>query len=224
MTPGTYSHVNRDQQYSTSQDFASAPPLTPGMYQEIQQYPSHCFPMSSQSGFHPNDNDAVQQTRFIPTPSQIAHTYSTYSQQTSAHTIQGNFFDPSSFDYEAANQMSFSTNGMHPQPSRIITTGRPRGSSAANLTCPNSSTSSPLSERFPCEKCGKTFSRSHDRKRHYETQHLPTPILHRCVYCRKEFSRCGTLIHILSSACHLTSLRADSLKRHLDNGCDEMHL
>ncbi|EEB91785.1 hypothetical protein MPER_09804 [Moniliophthora perniciosa FA553] len=37
-----------------------------------------------------------------------------------------------------------------------------------------------------------------------ELLHNSSPVLHRCRYCRKEFSR------------------ADSLKRHLDNGCDEM--
>lgn len=59
-------------------------------------------------------------------------------------------------------------------------------------------------ERFVCVKCGASFGRSHDRKRHYETHHLTSPPVHRCQYCRKEFSR------------------SDSLKRHLDNGCDAM--
>ncbi|TFK70645.1 hypothetical protein BDN72DRAFT_530437 [Pluteus cervinus] len=84
-----------------------------------------------------------------------------------------------------------------------ISTSRLRASTSSNSQSPTSA-SSPPGERFPCEKCGKTFSRSHDRKRHHETQHLPCPVVHRCRYCEKEFSR------------------ADSLKRHLDNGCDEM--
>ncbi len=62
---------------------------------------------------------------------------------------------------------------------------------------------SPGTERFPCDKCDKTFSRSHDRKRHYESQHSSQPTSHRCPYCRKEFSR------------------ADSMKRHVDNGCEK---
>lgn len=61
---------------------------------------------------------------------------------------------------------------------------------------------SPELERFPCDRCDKTFSRAHDRKRHYESQHAPHPSLHRCRFCAKEFSR------------------SDSLKRHLDNGCE----
>ena len=74
-------------------------------------------------------------------------------------------------------------------------------------TASNKSDISPNSlsgERFSCVKCGATFGRSHDRKRHYETHHLATPPVHRCQYCRKEFSR------------------ADSLKRHVDNGCEAM--
>lgn len=62
---------------------------------------------------------------------------------------------------------------------------------------------SPGTERFPCDKCDKTFSRSHDRKRHYESQHSSQPTSHRCPYCHKEFSR------------------ADSMKRHVDNGCEK---
>lgn len=62
---------------------------------------------------------------------------------------------------------------------------------------------SPENERFACDKCDKTFSRQHDRKRHYESQHSTHPYLHRCRYCNKEFSR------------------ADSLKRHIDNGCEK---
>ncbi|GJE92755.1 hypothetical protein PsYK624_089110 [Phanerochaete sordida] len=59
------------------------------------------------------------------------------------------------------------------------------------------------SERFPCDKCDKTFSRAHDRKRHHESQHSTHPYFHRCRFCNKEFSR------------------ADSLKRHIDNGCEK---
>ncbi|PSR99041.1 hypothetical protein PHLCEN_2v4198 [Hermanssonia centrifuga] len=62
---------------------------------------------------------------------------------------------------------------------------------------------SPGIERFLCHKCDKSFSRAHDRKRHYETQHSSHPPLHKCPFCKKEFSR------------------ADSLKRHLDNGCEK---
>ena len=62
---------------------------------------------------------------------------------------------------------------------------------------------SPEMERFPCDKCDKTFSRAHDRKRHYESQHTAHPYLHKCRFCNKEFSR------------------ADSLKRHIDNGCEK---
>lgn len=63
---------------------------------------------------------------------------------------------------------------------------------------PPSSSSSP----HACGVCGATFTRPHDRKRHYESQH--TTIEHVCQYCRKSYAR------------------VDSLKRHLDRPCDKM--
>ncbi|KAF7374738.1 Transcriptional regulator MET31 [Mycena sanguinolenta] len=69
---------------------------------------------------------------------------------------------------------------------------------------PRSTAPSALSsygERFICGVCAKSFSRAHDRKRHHETHHAPTRILHKCHYCEKDFSR------------------ADSLKRHIQQGC-----
>ncbi|KAI9455475.1 hypothetical protein BJY52DRAFT_644987 [Lactarius psammicola] len=63
---------------------------------------------------------------------------------------------------------------------------------------PSSSSSSP----HACGVCGATFTRPHDRKRHYESQH--TTIEHVCQYCRKSYAR------------------VDSLKRHLDRPCDKM--
>ncbi|KZT10909.1 uncharacterized protein LAESUDRAFT_721308 [Laetiporus sulphureus 93-53] len=78
----------------------------------------------------------------------------------------------------------------------------PRGSANNSIVIPPPSSPSPGVERYPCDMCDRTFSRPHDRKRHFESQHMQTS--HACKYCRKEFSR------------------ADSLKRHLDNGCDKM--
>ncbi|KAF7985082.1 hypothetical protein HWV62_8957 [Athelia sp. TMB] len=59
----------------------------------------------------------------------------------------------------------------------------------------------PVGDRYVCTQCGASFSRSHDRKRHWASQHATSPSLHRCRVCNKEFSR------------------ADSLKRHTDHGC-----
>ncbi|KNZ82198.1 Transcriptional regulator MET32, partial [Termitomyces sp. J132] len=133
--------------------------------------------------------------QFIPTPSEM-YAYSPRQLPTTPHS------PPSTDPYSSAQyppQHAFVSSSRSPElRSSRIATGRPG-------TSPGSPISSSSGERrFPCEKCGKTFSRSHDRKRHHETQHLPSPVIHRCRYCEKEFSR------------------ADSLKRHLDNGCDEM--
>jgi hypothetical protein len=56
-------------------------------------------------------------------------------------------------------------------------------------TSPSSSDVTASSKRFSCEACEKDFSRAHDKKRHYETQHDRTTVAHRCMYCEKNFSR-----------------------------------
>jgi len=67
---------------------------------------------------------------------------------------------------------------------------------------PSPPSSSSSSSPHACGVCGATFTRPHDRKRHYESQH--TTIEHVCQYCRKSYAR------------------VDSLKRHLDRPCDKM--
>jgi uncharacterized Zn-finger protein len=59
---------------------------------------------------------------------------------------------------------------------------------------------SPPPVRYQCDKCGTTFSRLHDRNRHYETTHSDNPPVHKCERCLKKFSR------------------ADAKKRHQDDG------
>ncbi|KAL4245569.1 hypothetical protein ABKN59_009615 [Abortiporus biennis] len=82
-----------------------------------------------------------------------------------------------------------------------ISTGPMLGGGTTTVTIPPGSP--PGVERYACTACSKTFSRAHDRKRHFETSHDPNPPNHRCHFCGKSFAR------------------ADSLKRHLDNGCDK---
>ncbi|KAJ3992604.1 hypothetical protein F5050DRAFT_1811317 [Lentinula boryana] len=149
-------------------------------------------PLFSTHQYPTSQSPASQRDRFIPTPSEIAHAYGNYS---------GSIPD----QHLSQSPSTYPTPGHHSRyhhqtsTSPILSTTR-----ATTIRSSHASATSPSNERFPCEICGKTFSRSHDRKRHHETQHIPSPVLHRCRYCRKEFSR------------------ADSLKRHLDNGCDEM--
>ncbi|KAF9527320.1 hypothetical protein CPB83DRAFT_836689 [Crepidotus variabilis] len=202
VSPHRYQNTNREVRYPSPANYVGNPSPSQTVYSSTQTppYPSQYLPMPDQnvpqSLHHP-----PQQTRFIPTPSQIANSYSNYAQQVVDPSGHHDLYGSSSLDYSSNSHLIPSSAG---RPARI-STARPRGSSSnSNSNSPVSATSSPSGERFPCEKCGKTFSRSHDRKRHYETQHLPSPVIHRCGYCHKEFSR------------------ADSLKRHLDNGCDEM--
>ncbi|KXN90968.1 Transcriptional regulator MET31 [Leucoagaricus sp. SymC.cos] len=193
MTPGIHSH--RYSGSTSNRDYYSSSGIL-NSSSALQQ------PYSNQASYYnsyPENRSPSNQTQFIPTPSEMANSYTNYPM--SPHSPQTpSQYGPAVGGYHSNVQVL--PQPQYPlRPSRI-STGRPRTASGTT-TSPTSATS-PSGERFPCEKCGKTFSRSHDRKRHHETQHLPTPVIHRCRYCEKEFSR------------------ADSLKRHLDNGCDEM--
>lgn len=145
------------------------------------QYAMNSHPHIDPQALH--DHSGPQQ--FIPTPSQ---TYQVYS-----NTVPSNQRRPTIEPYYH----------MSPNPQHTS-----QGSSSPAV--PRSTHTSPstnpalVGDRFPCELCDRSFTRSHDRRRHYETVHAATPVLHRCRYCGKDFSR------------------ADSLKRHIDNGCDEM--
>jgi uncharacterized Zn-finger protein len=88
------------------------------------------------------------------------------------------------------------TQGVHAQYSNPA--NNPSSPIGYGSPSPPSSSSSP----HACGVCGATFTRPHDRKRHYESQH--TTIEHVCQYCRKSYAR------------------VDSLKRHLDRPCDKM--
>ncbi|KAI9507472.1 hypothetical protein F5148DRAFT_1308196 [Russula earlei] len=90
------------------------------------------------------------------------------------------------------------TQGSHAQYSNPA--NNPSSSVVYGSPSPPSSSSS--SSPHACGVCGATFTRPHDRKRHYESQH--TTIEHVCQYCRKSYAR------------------VDSLKRHLDRPCDKM--
>lgn len=144
-------------------------------------YAPHYSTSAEQPRQYSSSQRPQAQQQFIPTPSEIAHSYSTYAHGTVPRSpvVDESY---SSLDYAPSPSMTSSSRG----PARIAT-GRPRPAS----TVPTSPTSasSPSGERFPCEKCGKTFSRSHDRKRHHETQHTPIPVMHTCHHCQKEFSR-----------------------------------
>ncbi|KAF7305871.1 hypothetical protein HMN09_00741300 [Mycena chlorophos] len=67
-------------------------------------------------------------------------------------------------------------------------TARESGSGSGSASGSGAASGS-TSERYQCHICGKDFSRAHDRKRHFETQHSATPTQHKCRYCEKDFSR-----------------------------------
>lgn len=168
----------------SSSSHMSYPPQS--SYHPPQYPPTTEHQRSHHSSKHSNPVEA----QFIPTPSEIAHAYTNYSSRQISMSPQSST-NPSDIPF-ATPQYPSSRPIISPSrsPSQRLTrisTSRPR-------TAPTSGSpttgASPSGERFPCEKCGKTFSRSHDRKRHHETQHMVSPVIHRCRYCEKEFSRC----------------------------------
>lgn len=159
-------------------------------YPSVQSGPMD--PHSSRSSSRPPD-------QFIPTPSQnygFSHSPPTALPNTSQRR-------PSIDPY-----YHMSPNPQHTSHPALSPPHAVRGGGSSSLSGPHSHSQSqplnPSGDRYPCELCDRSFTRSHDRRRHYETVHATAPVLHRCRYCQKDFSR------------------ADSLKRHIDNGCDEM--
>lgn len=173
MTPSLsntrYPSTPRDARYHSSeaQSILASSHNTSSLYSPDSNY------FASTYG---SNNEARAQ--FIPTPSEMSNSYSNYAIVSRSPPSLGaeRYGSPTAYPSHLAT-----TNHVRPR----ISTNRPRSG-----TLGSSPTASPSGERFPCEKCGKTFSRSHDRKRHHETQHLATPIIHRCRWCEKEFSRC----------------------------------
>jgi hypothetical protein len=180
MTPAIHSH-HRYSNSNSSRDYYSSSGILNSTSPLQQPYSNQAY-YSNQYPSPSSETRSPSQTQFIPTPSEMAHSYSNYPPPPQTVSTQ---YGPGLNGY--SNPVPVLPQPHNPlRPSRI-STGRPRTASGAT-TSPTSATS-PSGERFPCEKCGKTFSRSHDRKRHHETQHLPTPVIHRCRYCEKEFSR-----------------------------------
>ncbi|KAG6873531.1 hypothetical protein C0995_014401 [Termitomyces sp. Mi166 len=220
MVPSTqhYTSSGHHRYYQSPSNGGSSSQVDPSAYPAQSPYYESQYQRSQTTGIH-----APEGGQFIPTPSEL-YAYSPRQLSVASHSPPST--DPySSAPYPPSHAFVSSSRSPEQRPSRIAT-GRPG-------TSPGSPISSPSGERFPCEKCGKTFSRSHDRKRHHETQHLSSPVIHRCRYCEKEFSRYVKTTGLLSSFSQSTRhyilyspsvriRRADSLKRHLDNGCDEM--
>ena len=170
-------------------------------YRSAPAYTDASLPYSMTSSQWPMNRD-VDRRGFIPTPSEIASVYP------GIHPHSGP-------EFHNQQNVDSSPEFSHHHPSHLHT--RSQSNPFPTLAQNPAPGSPPLpppppAERFPCDKCDKTFSRfvvrvnrtsifcgpdhkgdlccrSHDRKRHYETQHHPVPVLHRCRYCEKEFSR-----------------------------------
>lgn len=175
----------------------------PGGASSSQVYPVQTPYYSSQYSSqreHRSRPSGGPDPQFIPTPSEISHSYNNYPPRQISVPPQSPTISQdvaySGSQYPPPHTIVPSSHSSSQRPARISTGGRPQ--TAPTGQSPTSA-SSPPGERFPCDRCGKTFSRSHDRKRHHETQHLPTPVIHRCRFCEKEFSRYAALPIFLST-------------------------
>lgn len=202
LTTPAYPHY--DASYYVTSAIGAMADSSSGYYRGVSPVSNVRHNNSSHSRYYSSDlyttdhRSSSSSSSFIPTPSDMAHSYNNYSSGLIPRSPTSSSVEryATTLPYPSPHMMTGSLGGGH-RPR--VSTSRPRSGTLGST----GSTTSPTGERFPCEKCGKTFSRSHDRKRHHETQHLASPIIHRCRFCEKEFSR------------------ADSLKRHVDNGCDE---
>jgi hypothetical protein len=185
-------------------------PGTPGGgSSRVYQYPPVATPSTSQAHLHAHPGYPAQMNQyapsptrdpgvpqFIPTPSQAMEYRQHADTSRQSHRRTGSVSSPLNPGYNPsppiATQIPPGVPPSQHYPTQYAST------SAVPVNYPSTSTG----DRFVCSQCGATFSRAHDRKRHYETQHLESPPVHRCQHCLKEFSR------------------GDSLKRHLDKGCD----
>jgi hypothetical protein len=176
-------------------------PGTPGAQGSSMRYQHHPSAAGniaqSQSLAHPGyphqytHRDSGAQS-FIPTPSQ-AMEYRQYADRQS-HRRSGSVSSPLNPGYNhpspAATQHPPVVPPSQHYPSQYAST------SAAAMNYASTG------DRSVCHECDASFSRPHDLRRHFETQHLESPPIHRCQHCQKEFSR------------------SDSLKRHLDKRCE----
>ncbi|KAH8107778.1 hypothetical protein BXZ70DRAFT_1003216 [Cristinia sonorae] len=140
-----------------------------------------------------------------PAPAQDHHHYARHHspQSQSSGGILPPFGGDGGHPMQHAQQQqqyaSYPHPSLHPSTTSSSHARRPHPASPVSIP-PASPTSI---ERYACDRCEKTFSRAHDRKRHFETHHSAQPVSHKCPFCKKDFSR------------------ADSLKRHCDNGCEK---
>lgn len=162
---------------------SSSSQVNPSAYPAQSSYYSSQYPREHR----PHHSGGPPDGPFIPTPSEIYNNYP--PRQISVPPQSPTPAPYSSSQYPPPHSIVPSSRSPEQRPARI-STGRPQTSP---IIASPISASSPSGERFPCDRCGKTFSRSHDRKRHHETQHLTSPVIHRCRYCEKEFSRYVTL-------------------------------
>ncbi|KAF9653983.1 hypothetical protein BDM02DRAFT_3107165 [Thelephora ganbajun] len=140
-------------------------------------------------GHNPTNNHADPRLSGYPQPQPVQSNTTHQQQHQQQQTHQD--YDRQSHQLQYISTPPLAAPGVfqNPNPSPFTTTPRT-----------SVQTTSPPPVRYQCDKCSTTFSRLHDRNRHYESTHSENPPTHKCERCRKKFSR------------------ADAKKRHQDDG------
>ncbi|EJD02654.1 uncharacterized protein FOMMEDRAFT_167845 [Fomitiporia mediterranea MF3/22] len=196
-----YSSSSQAQGYHPSQSAMSQ--STYAYYQEQQGY-GHATPVQSNTATPMPSSYAYQGYSAHPGHATIPQTTGGLhpSQAAFPPTQQPAYSGYSSTSYAQASPQLYSQYPEHGQNVAAAYAHQRRSSSSTGCSTPSPQPSS-SSDRFPCPNCDKSFTRNFDRKRHMEI-HLPgSSGSNRCRYCQKDYSR------------------PDSLKRHLDNGCEK---
>lgn len=164
--------------------------------------PSPSGHMNSPPPQHHSQLPQQQQQQFIPTPSQAYQVFSSAGSPParSRSTVEP-YYHMSPNPQHVVHALPASTTHGAGARSNAHSSGPSHHAHAGTHT---GTIVVAAGERYACNRCDRSFTRLHDRRRHYETVHSTSPVLHKCRFCRKDFSR------------------SDSLKRHVDNGCDEM--
>ncbi|KAG9309239.1 hypothetical protein JVU11DRAFT_10719 [Chiua virens] len=186
----------------------------------VEHYPTSSSPPNSYATSNPSGHISQtsrhqphlsqSQQQFIPTPSQAYQVYSSAGSTSSPRSRSSvePYYHMSPNPQHVVHPSASTTHATSGTGGRSNTAAHGTGSSHSSHHPHVTSTLTgtivvAAGERYPCHLCERSFTRLHDRRRHYETVHATSPVLHKCRFCRKDFSR------------------ADSLKRHVDNGCDE---
>ncbi|KAH0828172.1 hypothetical protein J3R83DRAFT_3874 [Lanmaoa asiatica] len=193
LPAGSIAHQSIPPQYPYSPYATQSPPDDHRSYYEtpgsaIEHYPSPSSPTNSYATPNPPGHLSPQASRhpahhpqqFIPTPSQTFQVYSSAGSASSARprsTVEPYYHmspNPQHVVHAPPVSTTHATSGFGGRGS----TAHGPGSSHHHHAHASTHTGTIVvaaGERYPCDLCDRSFTRLHDRRRHYETVHATSP-------------------------------------------------